>query len=61
MASRSFRVFGTRKDLENIFKEFQNSNTIKYYKCGRNTDKIADIIKTNYFGISLNGSHIGNK
>ena len=34
---------------------------VKYYKCGRNTDKIADIIKTNYFGISLNGSHIGNK
>ena len=34
MSSRSFRVFGTRKDLENIFKEFQNSNTIKYYKCG---------------------------
>lgn len=34
MSSRSFRVFGTRKDLENIFKEFQNSNTIKYYKFG---------------------------
>lgn len=42
-------------------KWVQEVNLVKYYKCGRNTDKIADIIKTNYFGISLNGSHIGNK
>ena len=30
MSSRSFRVFGTKKDLENIFSEFQNNNIIKY-------------------------------
>ena len=61
MASRSFKVFGTKKDLESVFYEFQELNLVKYYKCGRNNDKIADITKTNYFGISLNGSHIGNK
>ena len=59
MASRSFKVFGTKKDLESVFYEFQELNLVKYYKCGRNNDKIADITKTNYFGISLNGSHIG--
>lgn len=62
MSSRSFRVFGTRKDLENIFKEFQNSNTIKYYKCGKsNSIEITDITAIDNFGISLNGSHIGNQ
>lgn len=62
MSSRSFRVFGTRKDLENIFKEFQNSNTIKYYKCGKsNNIEITDITAIDNFGISLNGSHIGNQ
>ena len=62
MSSRSFRVFGTRKDLENIFKEFQNSNTIKYYKCGKsNNIEITDITEIDNFGISLNGSHIGNQ
>ena len=61
MASRSFRVFGTRKDLESVFYEFQKLNLVKYYKCGRNENKIDDITKTIYFGISLNGSHIGNQ
>lgn len=61
MASRSFRVFGTRKDLESVFYEFQELNLVKYYKCGRNENKIDDITKTIYFGISLNGSHIGNQ
>ena len=61
MASRSFRVFGTRTDLESVFYEFQKLNLVKYYKCGRNENKIDDITKTIYFGISLNGSHIGNQ
>ena len=61
MASRSFRVFGTRTDLESVFYEFQELNLVKYYKCGRNENKIDDITKTIYFGISLNGSHIGNQ
>lgn len=61
MASRSFRVFGTRKDLESVFYEFQELNLVKYYKCSRNENKIDDITKTIYFGISLNGSHIGNQ
>ena len=47
MSSRSFRVFGTKKDLENIFSEFQNNNIIKYYRCGKNdSNKITDITKT---------------
>lgn len=61
MDSRSFRVFGTRTDLESVFYEFQKLNLVKYYKCGRNENKIDDITKTIYFGISLNGSHIGNQ
>ena len=62
MSSRSFRVFGTRKDLENIFKEFQNSNTIKYYKCGKsNNIEITDITEIDNFGISFNGSHLGDQ
>lgn len=61
MASRSFRVFGTRTDLESVFYEFQKLNLVKYYKCGRNENKIDDITKTIYFGISLNGSHIRNQ
>ena len=31
MASRSFRVFGTRTDLESVFYEFQKLNLVKYY------------------------------
>ena len=31
MASRSFRVFGTRKDLESVFYEFQELNLVKFY------------------------------
>ena len=42
-------------------KLVQEVNLVKYYKCGRNENKIDDITKTIYFGISLNGSHIGNK
>lgn len=30
MASRSFRVFGTRKDLESVFYEFQELNLVKF-------------------------------
>ena len=29
MASRSFRVFGTRTDLESVFYEFQKLNLVK--------------------------------
>ena len=29
MASRSFRVFGTRKDLESVFYEFQELNSLE--------------------------------
>ena len=62
MSSRSFRVFGTKKDLENIFREFQKNNMIKYYRCGKSdSDKITDITKIDNFGISLSGHHIGNQ
>ena len=62
MSSRSFRVFGTKKDLENIFREFQKNNMIKYYRCGKSdSDKITDITKIDNFGISLSGRHIGNQ
>ncbi len=62
MSSRSFRVFGTKQDLENIFNEFQEKNLVKYYKCGKNdNNEILDIAKIDNFGISLNGSHIGNQ
>lgn len=62
MSSRSFRVFGTKKDLENIFSEFQKNNIIKYYRCGKSdSNKITDITKTDNFGISLSGCHIGNQ
>ena len=61
MASRSFRVFGTRKDLESVFYEFQELNLVKYYKCGRHENKIDEITKTIDVGMSLNGSHIGNQ
>lgn len=62
MISRSFRVFGTKKDLENIFSEFQKNNIIKYYRCGKSdSNKITDITKTDNFGISLSGCHIGNQ
>ena len=46
MTSRSFRVFGMKKDLENIFQEFQNNNMVNYYRCGQNNShKITDITK----------------
>ncbi len=62
MSARSFRVFGTKKDLESIFNEFQEKNLVKYYKCGKNdNNEIIDITKLDKFGISLNGSHIGNQ
>ena len=62
MISRSFRVFGTKKDLENIFNEFQKDNIVNYYRCGKSdSNKITDITKTDNFGFSLNGSHIGNQ
>lgn len=62
MSARSFRVFGTKKDLEKIFREFQENNPVKYYKCGKNdNNEILDITKIDKFGISLNGSHIGNQ
>ena len=46
MASRSFRVFGTRTDLESVFYEFQKLNLVKYYKCGRNENKIDDRLRS---------------
>lgn len=62
MSSRSFRVFGTKKDLENIFREFQKNNMIKYYRCGKSdSNKITDITKIDNFGSSLSGRHIGNQ
>ena len=62
MSSRSFRVFGTKKDLENIFREFQKNNMIKYYRCGKSdSNKITDITKIDNFGISLSGRHIGKQ
>ena len=62
MISRSFRVFGTKKDLENIFNEFQKNNIVNYYRCGKSdSNKITDITKIDNFGFSLNGSHIGNQ
>ena len=62
MSSRSFRVFGTKKDLENIFNEFQENNIVNYYRCGKSdSNKITDITKTDNFGFSLSGSHIGNQ
>lgn len=62
MISRSFRVFGTKKDLENIFNEFQKNNIVNYYRCGKSdSHKITDITKTDNFGFSLNGSHIGKQ
>ena len=62
MSSRSFRVFGTKKDLENIFSEFQKNNTLKYYQCGKSDgNKITDIAKTDNFGICLSGRHTGNQ
>lgn len=55
-------MFGTKKDLENIFSEFQKNNIIKYYRCGKSdSNKITDITKTDNFGISLSGCHIGNQ
>lgn len=62
MGSRSFRLFGTKKDLENIFIEFQKNNSIKYYKCGKNDgNKIQDITEIDKFGLSISGSHLGNQ
>lgn len=62
MISRSFRVFGTEKDLENIFSEFQKNNLVNYYRCGKSDgNKITDITKTDNFGFSLSGRHIGNQ
>ena len=62
MVSRSFRVFGTKKDLDNIFNEFQKNNIVNYYRCGKSdSNKITDITKTDNFGFSLSGSHIGNQ
>lgn len=62
MISRSFRVFGTKKDLENIFNEFQKNNVVNYYRCGKSDNyKITDITKTDNFGFSLSGRHIGNQ
>lgn len=62
MRARSFKIFGTKTDLENIFKDFQTNNTIKYYKCGKNPNtEITNITTLDNFGISLNGNHIGNQ
>ena len=62
MSLRSFKVFGTKKDLDSIFNEFQKNNVIKYYKCGKSdSNKVTDITKINNFGFSLNGCHIGNE
>lgn len=62
MSARSFRIFGTKRDLENVFNDFQKNNSVKYYKCGRNDDnEILDITALDKFGKSINGSHIGNQ
>lgn len=62
MSSRSFRAFGTKEDLENIFNEFQKNNIVKYYRCGKSdSNEIIDITKMDNFGFNLSGSHIGNQ
>lgn len=62
MSSRSFRAFGTKEDLENIFNEFQKNNIVKYHRCGKSDgNTITGITKTDDFGVSLSGSHIGNQ
>lgn len=55
-------MFGTKKDLGNIFSEFQKINLVNYYRCGKSDgNKITDITKTDNFGLSLSGRHIGNQ
>lgn len=56
MSLRSFKVFGTKNDLDSIFNEFQKNNIIKYYKCSKSdSNKVTDITKINNFGFLLTG------
>ena len=41
-------------------KWVQEVNLVKYYKCGRNENKIDDITKTIYFAINLGGLYDEN-
>ena len=58
---KKFQSIWNKNRFRKCIYEFQELNLVKYYKCGRNENKINDITKTIYFGISLNGSHIGNQ
>lgn len=56
MSLRSFKVFGTKNDLDSIFNEFQKNNIIKYYKCSKSdSNKVTDITKINNFSFLLTG------
>lgn len=63
MVSRSFRIFATASDLEQIFVAFQKSLDVRFYKCGRTAefDGICDITRIPSFGENNCGKRNSNK
>lgn len=62
MKKRSFRVYAEKEDLENVFKEFQNTLAVYYVPAYSDTGEVSfdDIMNIADLGVNFNGSHIGN-
>ena len=62
MKKRSFRVYAVGEDLQDIFKEYQDTLEIYYVPTYSDIGKINfnDISKIENLGVNFFGSHIGN-
>lgn len=62
MKKRSFRVYAVEEDLQEIFKEYQNTLSLYYVPTYSDTDEnnFKDISEIENLGINFFGSHIGN-
>lgn len=62
MVKRSFRVFATKEDLQNIFKSFEQDCNVYYLPryCDNKIVKIKDITRVRDFGVNTSGTKLIN-
>lgn len=62
MKTRRFRVYAEKEDLQNVFREFQNSLDVYYVPTysDRGAVSFNDVTVLNDLGVNFRGSHNGN-
>lgn len=62
MKIRRFRVYAEKEDLQNVFKEFQDSIDVYYVQTYSDEGAVSfnDVTELKDLGVNFRGSHIGN-